>query len=99
MVMLTKNIAVEYAGEGIRANAICPGQIMTQLAKKRFERESAAGGTTPEAWLAAVVAGIPAGRMGTPDDIGRLTAFLASGASDYITGQAINICGGQLTEL
>ena len=37
--------------------------------------------------------------MGTPDDIGRLTAFLASGASDYITGQAINICGGQLTEL
>lgn len=99
LVMLTRSIAVEYAGEGIRANAICPGQIMTQLAKKRFARESAAGGTTPEAWLASVVAGIPAGRMGTPDDIGSLTAFLASGASDYITGQAINICGGQLTEV
>ena len=97
--MLTKNIAIEYAKEGIRANAICPGQIMTQLAKKRFERESAAGGTTPEAWLASVVAGIPSGRMGTPDDVGKLAAFLASEASEYVTGQAINICGGQLTEL
>lgn len=99
LIMLTRNIAVEYAREGIRANAICPGQIMTQLARKRFARESAAGGTTPEAWLAAIVAGIPAGRMGTPDDIGGLAAFLASSASDYITGQAFNICGGQLTEL
>ena len=99
MIMLTNNIALESAMEGIRANAICPGQIMTQLAKKRFERESAAGGTTPEAWLASVVAGIPSGRMGTPDDVGKLAAFLASEASEYVTGQAINICGGQLTEL
>ena len=46
-----------------------------------------------------MVTSIPAGKMGVPGDIGALAAFLASTASSFITGQAVNICGGQLVEL
>lgn len=96
--MLTKCFAVEYAAEGIRANAICPGQIYTELNKARFEREAAEQGISLEARVARMVETIPFGRMGAPEDVGHLVAFLVSPESEYITGQAFNICGGQLTD-
>ena len=99
LIMLTKCFAVEYAAEGIRANAICPGQIYTELNKARFEREAAEQGISLEARVARMVETIPFGRMGAPEDVGHLVAFLVSPESEYITGQAFNICGGQLTEL
>ncbi len=99
LIMLTKCLAVEYAADGIRANAICPGQIYTELNKARFEREAAEHGISLEERVARMVETIPSGRMGSPEDVGRLAAFLVSPESGYITGQAFNICGGQLTEL
>lgn len=99
LIMLTKCFAVEYAADGIRANAICPGQIYTELNKSRFEREAAEQGISLQERVARMVETIPAGRMGSPEDVGRLAAFLVSPESEYITGQAFNICGGQLTEL
>ena len=90
---------MEYAAEGIRANAICPGQIYPELNKARFEREAAEQGISLEARVARMVETIPYGRMGAPEDVGHLVAFLVSPESEYITGQAFNICGGQLTEL
>lgn len=97
--MLTKVLATELAGSKIRANAICPGVIQSGLTDWRFGLEAQFFGTTPEVRIQEMCKNIPLGRLGTPDDVGSLVAFLASDESSYITGQAINITGGQLMEL
>ncbi len=99
VIMLTKVMAKELAGAGIRVNAVCPGQIHTDLEDWRAPLEAEFQGQTLEERNAAVRRTIPLNRVGTPDEVGRLVAFLASEASAYITGQAINITGGQLMEL
>lgn len=99
VIMLTKVMAKELAGANIRVNALCPGQIMTDIEKWRFELEAEFMGTTPEARKQAMCETIPLGRIGRPDEVGNLAAFLASAASAYMTGQALNITGGQLMEL
>ena len=93
-----KCLAVEYAAEGIRANALCPGQILTDMNVKRYFRE-AAEGCTPEETMRRAIATVPLGRIGTPRDVGLAAAFLVSEASAYMTGQALNVTGGQITEL
>lgn len=99
LIMLTKVMAKELAGAGIRVNAICPGQIRTDLEKWRFELEAKFYKTTPEEREKEMCKTIPLGRIGTTDEVANLVAFLASDASSYMTGQAINITGGQLMEL
>ncbi len=99
VIMLTKVMAKELAGAGIRVNAICPGQIHTDLEDWRAPLEAEFLGQSVDERNAAVRRTIPLDRVGTPDEVGRLVAFLASEASAYITGQAINITGGQLMEL
>ena len=97
-IMFTKCLAVEYAAEGIRANALCPGQILTDMNVKRYFRE-AAEGCTPEETMRRAIATVPLGRIGTPRDVGLAAAFLVSDASAYMTAQALNVTGGQITEL
>lgn len=99
VIMLTKVMAAEMAGMGIRVNAVCPGQIKTDLEKWRFELEAQFFNATPEEREAEMCTTIPLGRIGTPAEVGRLVAFLASEASSYTTGQAINVTGGQLMAL
>ena len=99
VIMLTKVMAKELAGAGIRVNAICPGQIMTDLEKWRFGLEARFFNTTVEEREREMCKTIPLGRIGTPQEVGNLVAFLASEASSYCTGQAINVTGGQLMEL
>ena len=99
VIMLTKVMAKELAGAGIRINAICPGQIMTDLEKWRFGLEAQFFSSTIEEREKEMCKTIPLGRIGSPEEVGNLVAFLASNASSYITGQAINITGGQLMEL
>ena len=81
----TRGLAREVAGHGIRVNAISPGTIATPF-HERF--------TSPEA-LAAVTATIPMGRLGRADELVGPTVFLASDASSYVTGQIIEVNGGQ----
>ena len=97
--MLTKVMAKELAGLKIRVNAICPGQIMTDLEKWRFGLEAQFLNTSVEEQERKMCESIPMGRIGSPDEVANIAAFLASEASSYVTGQAINICGGQLMEL
>ena len=97
--MLTKVLATELAGSNIRANAICPGVIQSGLTDWRFDLEAQFFGTTSEERIQEMCKTIPLGRLGTPGDVGSLVAFLASDESSYMTGQAINITGGQLMEL
>jgi len=99
VIMLTKVMATELAGAGIRVNAICPGQIMTDLERWRFGLEAEVYGTTIEAREKEMCSTIPLGRIGTPGEVANLVAWLASDESSYITGQAINVTGGQLMEL
>ena len=99
LIMFTKCLAVEYAAEGIRANALYPGQILTDMNVKRYAREAAAKGCTPEETMRRAIATVPLGRIGTPRDVGLAAAFLVSDASAYMTGQALNVTGGQITEL
>jgi NAD(P)-dependent dehydrogenase (short-subunit alcohol dehydrogenase family) len=99
VIMLTKVMAKELAGAGIRVNAVCPGQIHTDLEDWRAPLEAEFLGQSVEERNAAMRRTIPLNRVGTPDEVGKLVAFLASEASSYITGQAINVTGGQLMEL
>lgn len=99
VIMLTKVMAKELSGLKIRVNAICPGQIMTDLEKWRFGLEAQFLNTTVEEQERKMCESIPLGRIGTPAEVADMAAFLASDDSSYVTGQALNICGGQLMEL
>jgi len=81
---LVKTLAVELARKGIRANAIMPGWIDTDLTHQMFEDERFSGAVLPR---------IPARRWGTPDDIGAAAVYLASPASSYHTGDVLKIDG------
>ena len=99
VVMLTKVMAKELAGAGIRVNAICPGVIQTDFTDWRFKLEADILDSTVEVRQAEMLKSIPMGRLGTAAEVADLVAFLASAQSAYITGQAINITGGQLMEI
>ena len=99
VIMLTKTMAKELGGSGIRVNAICPGQIKTDLEKWRFGLEASFFSSTIEEREQEMCKTIPLGYIGLPQDAGSLVAFLASDESRYITGQAINLDGGQCMEL
>ena len=99
VIMLTKVMALELAGNGVRVNAVCPGQIATDLEKWRFGLEAQFFDSTIEEREQVMCQSIPLGRIGTPEEVAELVAFLASERSSYMTGQAINISGGQLMEL
>jgi NAD(P)-dependent dehydrogenase (short-subunit alcohol dehydrogenase family) len=86
VVGLTKTAALEYATEGIRVNAVCPGVIDTEMVE-RFT------GHAPEA-EAALVATEPVGRMGRPDEIADAVVWLCSSRSSFVTGQAVAVDGG-----
>jgi len=87
VVALTEALALELTSQGINVNAICPGAIDTDMAQ----------GVKKGGQLAQVLARIPKGRLGQPEEIASLTVFLASEESDYISGAAIVIDGGWLT--
>jgi len=88
LVGLTKAIALDYAAHGVRANAICPGFIETERSLKfaTFNR--------PAEWRERKLAEIPLGRLGQPDEVASLAAFLASDEAAYITGAVIPVDGG-----
>jgi NAD(P)-dependent dehydrogenase (short-subunit alcohol dehydrogenase family) len=87
VVALTEALALELTAQGINVNAICPGAIDTDMAK----------GVKEGGQLAQVLARIPKGRLGQPEEIANLAVFLASEDADYISGASIVIDGGWLT--
>lgn len=91
VVALTRQLAAEYAAEGIRVNAIAPGPIMTPLVEDAYR--SRHGDRADEA-LARRAASVPLGRMGDVDDVAGCALFLASDASRWVTGTVQSVDGG-----
>jgi 3-oxoacyl-[acyl-carrier protein] reductase len=87
---LTKQLAFDYGKHGVRVNAICPGAIHTGMTNHLLTPE----GRNPH--VDAAVAGTPAGRWGTPEEIAALALFLASDEAGFIHGAAFTIDGGWL---
>jgi NAD(P)-dependent dehydrogenase (short-subunit alcohol dehydrogenase family) len=90
MVLMSKAMAVDHAAEGIRVNAICPGDVETPM----LYDDGAARGLDRAAALNEADADSPTGRVTTPEEVAALVAFLASDAAAQITGAAIPIDGG-----
>jgi 2-deoxy-D-gluconate 3-dehydrogenase len=86
VVQLTKSLAVSWAADNIQVNAILPGWIETDM--------TAPIATDMADLHAAIIARTPAGRFGQPEELGGTAVYLASGASDFVTGQSIPVCGG-----
>ncbi len=95
IVMMTKALALELGHQQITVNVIAPGAIETPGAAKAPSISMENSRITTSA-TASFVSRIPLGRQGTPDDIGKVALFLASGASDYINGAVIVVDGGYL---
>ena len=97
LVSLTQSLALEFAGEGVRINAICPGVIQTGLwDEAMWSGYARKCKLDPSGVKEAVVGKIPLGRLGTAEDVAGVALFLASESSSYLTGQAINVNGGAL---
>jgi NAD(P)-dependent dehydrogenase (short-subunit alcohol dehydrogenase family) len=94
IVAFTQVLAIELAASGIQVNAVCPGVVDTELQRWGWQLLSTFRGVPYEQVIQESVAEIPLGRLETVEDVANLVAFLASSESDYMTGQAINVCGG-----
>jgi len=89
IINLTKTLSIELAPSNIRVNAICPGVILTSLTETIYRQRPHQQKERLET--------IPLGRLGQPEDVAHLAVFLASDASNYITGEAIIVGGGMDT--
>ncbi len=91
VIGMTQSLALEVAASGVRVNALCPGLIVETGMRDEAEALHRSLGL-PSA--AERVSTIPRGRLGKPDDIAGVAAFLVSDEADFVTGQAVNVTGG-----
>lgn len=94
---LTQSLALEMAPYGVRVNAVCPGNILegTLWQQSLFEQYARTQGLTVEQVRRKYLDQVPLGRSCTYDDVANVVLFLASEEASYMTGQAINVTGGQ----
>ena len=83
MIGMVKSVAAEYARRGVTANCIAPGFISTPMTDKLNEKQRE-----------AILGRVPAGRLGSPEDVAAAVVFLASNEANYITGQTLHVNGG-----
>lgn len=91
---LTRTLAMETAKDGVTVNALLPGHVMTDRQLHLAEVKSKAEGITIAEHFARQAASIPAGRIGEPQEVGAVIAFLCSAPASYLTGQSLLVDGG-----
>jgi NAD(P)-dependent dehydrogenase (short-subunit alcohol dehydrogenase family) len=89
IIALTKAMAIDHGGDGVRVNCICPGYIDAGLARGYFEAQP-----DPEAARSAAGGLHALGRVGRPEEVARVAVFLASSESSFMTGSAVVVDGG-----
>ncbi len=89
VTLLTKAMALDYAGENIRVNCICPGIVETELVAGILAKAA-----DPEAMRRKRIAEVPLGRMGQTEDVAQMAVYLASEESSWVTGVALPLDGG-----
>lgn len=97
VVSLVRTLAVELAPRGITVNAVAPGQIDTGMNRRDLELSSERAGCSPEKLLRDhLEQRVPARRLGSPEEVAALFAYLASDEAGFVTGEVIRIDGGEL---
>jgi NAD(P)-dependent dehydrogenase (short-subunit alcohol dehydrogenase family) len=96
VIGLTRSVAMDLAPYGATANAVCPGNTLTEMVRQVAERVGPQDGLTAEEWLERRAGECPMKRMAQPWEIAGVVAFLASEDSRYLTGQAIEVDGGMI---
>ena len=95
MIGFTRSLALEVVNRGITVNTICPGWVDTEMASLGINETATLQGITPEQFKAQAVAAVPITRFLDADEVAEFVCYIASDAASGITGQAMNICGGQ----
>jgi meso-butanediol dehydrogenase/(S,S)-butanediol dehydrogenase/diacetyl reductase len=95
LVGLTRSVAIEMGSAQINVNMVCPNHVTTGLGSWQNEYMAKMRGQTIEEYLEAMRGRIPLGRVGTAEDTANACAFLCSGQARYITGEAMNVSGGE----
>ena len=90
VIGLTKAAALQYAKDGIRINAVCPGPIRTGLTETIWSRDPQAEART--------ISEVPVGRIGAPEEVAEASAWLCSDAASYVTGHALVVDGGSVAQ-
>lgn len=98
VVGLAKSLSIELAPENITVNNVCPGRILTDRIRQNYKLQTQGSGSE-EAMLKQSAQGIPMQRIGQPEELGALVAFLASQQASYITGTTIPVDGGLVRSL
>jgi NAD(P)-dependent dehydrogenase (short-subunit alcohol dehydrogenase family) len=91
---LTRVTAVDLGPKGVTANAICPGNIMTDMMRHVAVEVEARDGLEPGSFLDIRAKEIPARRLGTPSDIAAVASFLCRNDAEYVNGQLLHVNGG-----
>jgi NAD(P)-dependent dehydrogenase (short-subunit alcohol dehydrogenase family) len=94
VIGLTQSLALEFARQGIRVNAICPGVVLTALWDAQIEDYARKRGLAVDQVRPYLEEKVPMGRLCTVEDVAGTAVFLASDEAAFITGQAVNVTGG-----
>lgn len=95
VILLTKTLALELAATNIHVNSVCPGSVDTDMTNAEARMVSDMTGESAESIKKTWTNAVPMKKLATPRDIAKVFVFLASEYADYMTGQAINVTGGQ----